>query len=142
MGIRMVALDDDEEVARRRMAFAISQYAASRVYDRLFALHGWSSAQAAVREAARRGDLAAMAAAVPDDVIDAVGIACSAHELGARLDRHAPDYDHLSLVAPAWGLTPEEAEDATWAILEGVRNRAGAAPSRVGAGAGEERSSA
>ena len=29
------------------------QYAASRVYDRLFALHGWTEAQQVIREAAQ-----------------------------------------------------------------------------------------
>ena len=52
-GMRMCAVDDDVEVARRRIAHAIAQYAASRVYDRLFALHGWSANQQRIRDAAK-----------------------------------------------------------------------------------------
>jgi hypothetical protein len=83
-GMRMCALDDDEERARRRVAFAIGQYAASRVYNRLFALHGWDGAQARIRAAAKEGDAAGMTAAVPDEAVDAIGIACRPADLTAR----------------------------------------------------------
>lgn len=116
-GSRMIALDADEETGRRRIAFAIAQYAASRVYDRLFAVHGWEAAQRRIRSAAKAGDPAAAAAAVPDAAIDAIGIACSPAELLERLAAHAADFDHLDLVAPPWGLEPEQAEEATEQIL-------------------------
>ena len=51
--------------------------AASRVYDRLFALHGWSAVQDRIRQAARDRDEEAMAAAVPEAAIDAVGVAAT-----------------------------------------------------------------
>jgi probable F420-dependent oxidoreductase len=121
MGILMCAIDADEEAARRRIAYSIGQYAASRVYDRLFALHGWSQAQDRIRQAARDGDEQAMIAAVPDAAIDAVGVACRPGELAARVTEHATDYDHLTLVVPPWGLRPEEAEDATLAVLGEMR---------------------
>ncbi|WP_329045043.1 LLM class flavin-dependent oxidoreductase [Amycolatopsis sp. NBC_01488] len=121
MGILMCAVDEDEQAARRRLAFAVAQYAASRVYDRLFALHGWSSAQERIREAVRARDEEAVVAAVPDEVLDAVGVACRPADLRARVAEHARDYDHLNLVVPPWGLKPEEAEAATLAVLEGMR---------------------
>ncbi|BBG02757.1 MULTISPECIES: LLM class flavin-dependent oxidoreductase [Pseudonocardia] len=116
-GTRMVALDDDEEAARRRVAFAIAQYAASRVYDRLFALHGWDAAQQRIRAAVKAGDPVAAAAAVPDAAIDAIGIACRAADLPARVAAHAEHVDHLDLCAPPWGLDPDGLEDATEQIL-------------------------
>ncbi|HWE90040.1 MAG TPA: LLM class flavin-dependent oxidoreductase [Pseudonocardiaceae bacterium] len=67
LGILICAVDEDEEAARRSLAYAVAQYAASRVYDRLFALHGWSGAQARIRDAIRDRDEEAMVAAVPDD---------------------------------------------------------------------------
>jgi probable F420-dependent oxidoreductase len=120
-GILMCAVDDDEDAARRRLAHAIAQYAASSVYDRLFALHGWSSAQDRIRQALRERDETAVVEAVPDAAIDAVGVACTPRDLVDRVARHAVDYDHLSLVVPPWGLRPEQAEDATVAILEAMR---------------------
>jgi probable F420-dependent oxidoreductase len=116
-GMRMCALADDEEDGRRRIAFAIAQYAASRVYDRLFALHGWAAAQQRIRAAAKAGDAAGMTAAVPDAAIDAIGIACRPADLPARVAAHAAPFDHLNLCAPPWGLAPEGLEAATEEIL-------------------------
>ncbi len=86
-GMRMCAVDDDVEAARWRIAVAISQYAASRVYDRLFALHGWEAAQERIRAAARDGDPRRMAAEVPDEAVDAIGIACRPDEFPERVLR-------------------------------------------------------
>jgi probable F420-dependent oxidoreductase len=120
-GILMCAVDDDVEVARRRLAYSISQYAASRIYDRLFEMHGWTAQQQAIREAARQGDLDALIAAVPDDAIDAIGVACRPGELAEHVARHAADYDHIDLTGPAWGLTPTEQEQAVFDIRDGMR---------------------
>lgn len=121
MGILMCSVDPDEELARRRLAFAIGQYAASRVYDRLFALHGWSADQERIREAAKAGDDDALVAAVPDEAIDAIGVACGPDELAERVALHAVDYDHLDLVVPAWGLAPEESEAQTRGLIDAMR---------------------
>lgn len=120
-GILMCAVDDDVELARRRMAYAIAQYAASRVYDRLFAMHGWSEQQRVIREAARARDTEALVAAVPDEAIDLIGVACRPGELAQHVARHAADYDHLDLTGPAWGLNPVQQEQAAWTILDGMR---------------------
>lgn len=116
-GMRMCAVDDDVEAARRRIAFAIGQYAASRVYDRLFALHGWDGAQQRIRAAAKERDPAGMADAVPDEAVDAIGIACRPDELPARAAEHARSFGHLNLCASPWGLEPHEMETATARIL-------------------------
>ena len=58
-GILMCAVNEDEDAARRQLAYAIAQYAASRVYERLYsspvqtAVNPAASASAA-RAAARR----------------------------------------------------------------------------------------
>jgi len=122
-GIRMCAVDDDEDAARRRIAYAIAQYAPSRVYDRLFAMHGWTDHQESIRAAARSGDPTAMTDAVPDEAVDTIGIACTPARFAERVARHAAEFDHLNLVAPVWGLSGEEAEDATWRILAAVGDR-------------------
>jgi probable F420-dependent oxidoreductase len=121
-GVLICAVDDDVELARRRLAYAVGQYAASRVYDRLFALHGWTGAQQRIREAARARDDEAVIAAVPDEALAALGVACRPHELAAEVARHAVGYDHLGIVPPPWGLTPEENEDATIVLIDNMRN--------------------
>ena len=87
-GVLICSVDDDVDAARRRLAFAVGQYAASRVYDKLFALHGWTEAQQRIREAARARDADAVVAAVPDDAIDELGVACRPSELAG--DGRAP----------------------------------------------------
>jgi probable F420-dependent oxidoreductase len=119
-GYRMCAVGDDVEAGRRRIAFAIGQYAASRVYDRLFALHGWEEAQRRIRAAAKDGDPHRMAAEVPDEAVDAIGIACTPAEFGERAAHHAASLDHLDLCAAPWGLAPEELEASTVAIVDAL----------------------
>jgi probable F420-dependent oxidoreductase len=121
-GVLICSVEDDVDLARRRLAFAVAQYAASRVYDRLFELHGWSAHQEAIRAVVRSGDERAIAAAVPDEVLDAVGIVCRPGELAAQVVRHAADYDHISLVSPPWGLSAEEGEDATIVLIDEMRD--------------------
>ncbi|HEY3772195.1 MAG TPA: LLM class flavin-dependent oxidoreductase [Solirubrobacteraceae bacterium] len=121
VGILMCAINEDLEQARRQIAYSIAQYAASRVYDRLFEMHGWAEDQLAVREAARARDAEAMIAAVPDEAIDLIAVACRPGELAEAVARHAVDYDHLDLTGPAWGLEPAAQERAQLAILEEMR---------------------
>jgi probable F420-dependent oxidoreductase len=124
-GVLVCAVDDDVERARRRLAFAVGQYAASRVFDRLFALHGWTDAQEVIRKAARARDTGALIAAVPDAALDALGVACRPGDLAAEVARHAEGYDHLVLTSPPWGLEPEENEQATAVLIEGMREPVG-----------------
>jgi hypothetical protein len=91
------------------------------VYDRLFALHGWTDAQDRIRAAARARDHDAVIAAVPDDALDVLGVACRPGELADAVERHAVGYDHLSLTPPPWGLTPEENERATEVLIDELR---------------------
>ncbi len=121
IGILMCAVHDDVEQARREIAFSIAQYAASRVYDRLFEMHGWSAQQRLIREAARARDTEALLAAVPEAAIDLIAVACRPGELVEAVARHAADYDHLDLTGPAWGLDPTAQEHAQITILEQMR---------------------
>ncbi|MDQ1463425.1 MAG: hypothetical protein QOC73_366, partial [Actinomycetota bacterium] len=121
-GIRICSIDDDEEAARRNAAFAIGQYAASRVYDRLFALHGWSAAQERIRAAARDRDTAALVKAVPEAAVDAIAVACTPADFPTRLLAASQGFDHVDAVAPPWGLSDEQTLHGTRQILAGLRD--------------------
>jgi probable F420-dependent oxidoreductase len=121
-GIKMCLIDDDEELARRLAAFAIGQYAASRVYDRLFQLHGWSDAQQRIRQAARDRDTEALIAAVPADAVDAVAVACTPEQFGARLAAMSTGFDHIALTPAPWGLTDEQTRDTTGRIITALQS--------------------
>jgi probable F420-dependent oxidoreductase len=119
-GIKICVIDDDEELARRAAAFAIGQYAASRVYDRLFELHGWSGVQQRIRQAARDRDAEALIAAVPNDAVDAVAVACTPDQFGARMRAASTGFDHIALTPAPWGLTDEQTRDTTLRIIEAL----------------------
>jgi probable F420-dependent oxidoreductase len=121
-GIKMCVIDADEELSRRLAAFAIGQYAASRVYDRLFELHGWSDAQQLIRQAARDRDTDALIAAVPDDAVDAVTVACTPEQFAGRLRAASRGFDHLALTPAPWGLTDEQTRDTTGRIITALRS--------------------
>ncbi len=129
MGIRMCSIDEDLDVARRRAAFAIGQYGASRVYDALFELHGWSAAQQKIRDAARARDENALVEAVTDDMIDAITITCRPGEFATRLADLPGDFGHLDLIAPPWGLSDQQTADINGFILAGLREHL--APARA-----------
>ncbi|WP_273735367.1 LLM class flavin-dependent oxidoreductase [Mycolicibacterium septicum] len=122
-GIKICSIDDDEELARRRAAFAIGQYAASRVYDRLFELHGWTEAQQRIRQAARDRDEAALIRAVPDAAIDTITVAGTPAQFAGQLEAQSAGFDHIALTPPPWGLTDEQTLAATRAILVGLGSR-------------------
>jgi alkanesulfonate monooxygenase SsuD/methylene tetrahydromethanopterin reductase-like flavin-dependent oxidoreductase (luciferase family) len=124
MGILLCRVTNDLERGRRQLAYGVAQYAASRVYDRLFELHGWTAAQARIRQAARAGDAEAMIAAVPDDAVDAIGVVCRPGELVSRIRKYAHDYDHLSLSDVPWGVEPEEAESNVLRLIDEVASSA------------------
>ncbi len=121
MGIRMCAINENVDLARRQAAYAIGQYAASRVYDRLFELHGWSAEQGKIRQAARERDDEALIAAVTDEMIDAIAIACAPAEFPSALARIPEGFDHLDLIAPPWGLSDQETRAIDSEILSGLR---------------------
>jgi probable F420-dependent oxidoreductase len=126
MGSLICVVDEDVALARERLAFSAAQYVASRVYDRLFELHGWSRQQELIREAVRAGDRSAIVDAVTDPILDAVGAACAPGKLVDAVARRAADYDHLCLIAAPWGLTLEQSEEATSTIIEELRPALGA----------------
>ena len=72
----VVAGDSDEELERGRQAVrrSIAFYGSTRTYRRVFELHGWESATAALHAAMARGDLDAMPAVVTDEMLDVYAV--------------------------------------------------------------------
>lgn len=104
----LCAIGDDIPAQRRRIAQAISHYGASSAYRRLFELHGWGDARDRIQDAAKQGDQAAMLAEVTDEMVDAIGIACSVEDLPAEVARMSAGLDHVNLVPPPWELSEQQ----------------------------------
>jgi alkanesulfonate monooxygenase SsuD/methylene tetrahydromethanopterin reductase-like flavin-dependent oxidoreductase (luciferase family) len=102
------AIDDDEgrafDMARRTIAF----YATVRTYAPLWEMHGFADNAAAAGEAFRRGDLAAVPAAISDEMVDAYCAAGPLDKVRARVEATAERADGLFLTPPTYFITAEE----------------------------------
>jgi probable F420-dependent oxidoreductase len=120
VGIVMCSLDDDVEAVRREIAGGIAFYAATRSYARPLELAGFAREHAAIRAAFTTGDFLGMGAAVSDAMIDTIGIACRGEDLGAALARYDGIFDHVILMPPSFGISPERSAQITDAIVQAV----------------------
>ena len=93
-----------DEAARRTIAF----YATVRTYMPLWEMHGFGDAAAAVGEAFRRGDFAAMAAHVPDEMVDTYCAAGPLDKVRERVEAVAERGDGIWLDAADLLPPPEQ----------------------------------
>ena len=103
------AIDDDEaralDAARRTIAF----YSTVRTYMPLWEMHGFADAAAAAGDAFRRGDLAAVPEAIPDEMVDTYTAAGPLDKVRARVAEVAERGDGVFLT-PADLLHPAGAD--------------------------------
>ncbi|MER6808202.1 LLM class flavin-dependent oxidoreductase [Spirillospora sp. NPDC000708] len=110
-GWLITAINEDEpERARRDARLQIAFYLTVKTYDTFADLHGWQKETAEIREAFRRGDIDAMAAAVTDEILHAIALS------GTRADAR----DQLA----AREVLPDLAFLSTPAFMVGERRRA------------------
>jgi probable F420-dependent oxidoreductase len=102
------AISDDEEAAYEAARRTICFYATVRTYAPLWELHGFGEAAAAVGEAFRRGDFAAMPRHVPDEMVDTYCAAGSVDKVRARVEEVAERADGVYLTPPTYFLAPDE----------------------------------
>lgn len=119
----MCVVDDDIEKARAQLAFAIAQYAASRVFVRLFDIHGWSAKRDAIAAAVRTRDPVAIVDAVGDEIVDQIGVTCRPEDLPEQLDRFGVGIDHLVLTPVPWGIGPQQTEQQITTIIAAMSSR-------------------
>jgi alkanesulfonate monooxygenase SsuD/methylene tetrahydromethanopterin reductase-like flavin-dependent oxidoreductase (luciferase family) len=109
-------VDDDPRQAKRAAARHVAFYASVKTYEPFFALHGFAAEAAEIRAAFRDGDLAGMARACPDDMVDAFTFAGSADDVRAALHAYDGLADEVKLSVPAF-LAGEETARATQRVL-------------------------
>jgi probable F420-dependent oxidoreductase len=73
----MCSLSNDVEQARREVRAQIAFYNSTRLYHSILDVHGWRPIGEKIADAFKRGDFAAMTAAVPDELVDAIAIAAA-----------------------------------------------------------------
>ncbi|WP_261564955.1 LLM class flavin-dependent oxidoreductase [Frankia gtarii] len=102
-GWLITAVDEqDPERGRRDARLQIAFYLTVKTYDTLVELHGWGDEVAAIRTAFRSGDIAGMAAAVSDEMLDAIALCGDLQEAGQRLAARKALPDLAFLSSPAF----------------------------------------
>jgi probable F420-dependent oxidoreductase len=119
------AIDEDEgralDMARRTIAF----YATVKTYAPLWEMHGFESAAAEAAEAFRRGDLAAVPAAIPDAMVEAYCAAGPIDKVRERVEATAGRADGLFLTPPTYFISPEELSEFQNRIIDAFGPGAG-----------------
>ena len=112
------AIDDDEaraiEMARRTISF----YATVKTYMPLWELHGFADNAVAAGEAFRRGDLAAVPAAISDEMVETYCAAGPLDKVRARVEATAERADGLFLTPPTYFISAEELSEFQNRIID------------------------
>lgn len=120
VGIVVTSVCDDADQARREVAAQLAFYSAPKAYAGLLELSGHAEDGERIRTAFAARDFAAMTAAVPDAMIDAMGVAGTEAEVRARLDRLGEVYDHVVVYPPSFGLTAERCDELAATLVSAL----------------------
>ena len=101
-------------MARRTISF----YATVKTYMPLWELHGFADNAVAAGEAFRRGDLAAVPAAISDEMVDTYCAAGPLDKVRARVEETAERADGLFLTPPTYFISPEELSEYQNRIID------------------------
>lgn len=80
-------------------------------------MNGFASEGRAIRQAFAQRDFPAMFAAVSEEMIDAMGVAGTAHEVREQLRRYNGVLDHIMLYSPSVGITAERVQQNLDSII-------------------------
>ncbi|MFQ5418354.1 MAG: LLM class flavin-dependent oxidoreductase, partial [Myxococcota bacterium] len=114
----MTSIQEKREDAVRDAKQQIGFYFTTALYHTVLDLHGLRSVGEECRAALRRFDLAAMAEAVPDELVDEIAIACTPDEAADRMAQWNDLTDEALLYAPSVGVAPERLRSNLDAMLD------------------------
>ena len=109
---------DDEIQARREAAAQIAFYAAPRTYGTVVDVAGFSEAGERIRTAFAARDFDAMAAAVPDAMVDAMSASGTPAQVAAKLSEFGRHIDHVIVYPASFGMTDERSRQVTADLLK------------------------
>ena len=125
-GYVITSIADDGQMAREEAKRQIAFYATTRTYDAILDLHGWHAEKDAIRAAFRTFDIAAMTAAVSNEMVDEMAIAGTADECRAQLARYDGLLDHVLFYPPSFGVKPDRVRE-NYALIRAIFGPANAA---------------
>lgn len=120
----LTSLAPTREQAVREAKGQIGFYLTTELYHSVLDLHGLRAVGEACRAALRSFDTRAMAAAVPDALVDEIAIACTPDEARDRLAQWKDLTGDPLFYAPTVGVPPARVRENLDAILEGFGGEA------------------
>ena len=112
------SISNDVEQARREARAQIAFYYTTKLYHSVLDLHGWRSVGEEIAAAFRKGDFAAMTAAVPDALVDEIAIAGRPDEARDRLRQWHGLTEQPLLYPPGVGIAPGRVRENLAAIAD------------------------
>ena len=106
-GYVITSISDDAAKARDEARRQIAFYATTLTYDAILDLHGWQAEKEAIRAAFKKFDVAAMTAAITDEMVDQIAVAGTPDECRRQLARYEGLLDHVLLYPPSFGVRPD-----------------------------------
>jgi probable F420-dependent oxidoreductase len=114
----LTSIAPTREQAVREAKGQIGFYYTTSLYHSILAHHGLQEVGAACRAALAKFDVRAMAAAIPDALVDEIAIACTPDEARDRLAQWSDLTDEPLLYAPTIGVAPERVRENVRAMLD------------------------
>jgi probable F420-dependent oxidoreductase len=114
----MTSISEDRDQALRDAKNQIGFYYTAKLYHSILHFHGLGEVGDECRKALRTFDIKAMAAAIPNSLVDEIGIVCTPDEARQRLEQWRDLSDEVLLYAPTVGVAPERARDNLDTILD------------------------
>jgi len=114
----MTSIQSDRELAVRDAKNQIGFYFTTRLYHSILEHHGMREIGEACSKALKKFDTKAMAEAIPDELVDEIGIACTPDESRDRLAQWKDLTEDPILYAPSIGVSPERRRENFAATLE------------------------
>jgi probable F420-dependent oxidoreductase len=114
----MISISNDVEQARREVRAQIAFYNTTKLYHSILDVHGWRGIGETIAEAFKRGDFAAMSAAVTDELIDEIAIACKPDEARDRLKQWNGLANQVLLYPATVGASPGRVRENVAAITD------------------------
>ncbi|MCX7065065.1 MAG: LLM class flavin-dependent oxidoreductase [Proteobacteria bacterium] len=114
----ITSIANDPTQARNEARMQIAFYYTTRLYHSVLKPHGWEAIGETIAAAFRKGDFAAMAAAVPDEMVDAIAITGRPDEVRDRLKQWQGLAEHVLLYSPSVGIKPGRLAENVDAIID------------------------
>jgi probable F420-dependent oxidoreductase len=103
-----VAINNDRKQAVQDAKPTVAFYAGAEQYEEFFAAHGFREEAKMMQEGVKRKDFAGVAHLVPDDMAETFVHCGTADEVRKKIEPVWETVDSLTLVPPAYTLTPDK----------------------------------